>query len=472
MVRTSKRILVATASAAGLALLVAAGLALRLVASVKPRVAATASEALGMDVTIDGALTVGVRRGLHFALSDVRLRRCGVDVGSIAQADLGIALLPLLHREIRIEQLRLTDPRIRVERDGKGDRRPVPGCPAATSLPTLALARLVVSGGTIRYTDTPSGKFVEASRCEGVIRDLHLGGGATALGELALAAQASCGEVRTHDLAASEVTFTLAGHGGVLDFSPVAMQVLGGHGSGTLHADFTGATPRYRLQYRLTQFQLEDFFNALAKPHAGHGALDFAATLSLSGTGPEQWLPTLAGDASLRGTDLHLAIGDLDQKFSRYESSQNFSLVDVGAVFFLGPIGLGITKGLDFARNLQGNEGETQLQTLLSEWQVERGIARATDAAMTTRKNRIALRGSLDFVSGRFDDVTVALVDGQGCAQVRQRVSGPFLAPKVEPPNVLRSLTGPTRRLLGQVGKLLGAKCEVFYSGAVAPPVP
>ncbi len=72
----------------------------------------------------------------------------------------------------------------------------------------------------------------------------------------------------------------------------------------------------------------------------------------------------------------------------------------------------------------------------------------------------------------RFDDVSVALLDDRGCAPVRQRVTGSFLAPKVEPPSVLKFLAGPTRRLLGRVGKLPGATCAVFYAGSVAAPTP
>ena len=97
-------------------------------------------------------------------------------------------------------------------------------------------------------------------------------------------------------------------------------------------------------------------------------------------------------------------------------------------------------------------------------------MAQAKDVAMATQKNRIVLRGGLDFVTERYDEVTVALVDANGCLEVQQKVTGSFLSPTAEPPNVVKSLTGPTRRLFGQVRKLLGGKCAVFYAGSVAPP--
>jgi AsmA protein len=156
--------------------------------------------------------------------------------------------------------------------------------------------------------------------------------------------------------------------------------------------------------------------------------------------------------------------------FSRYEASQSFNLVDVGAFFFAGPFAPLITKGYNFASLFQGAGGSSRIRALVSDWKVARGIARANDAAMATNENRIALTGSLDFANERFNDVTVAVVDGKGCAKVRQKIRGPFRKPEVEKVNVLQSAAGPALKLFKQAKKLFGGKCEVFYAGSVAPP--
>ena len=104
-------------------------------------------------------------------------------------------------------------------------------------------------------------------------------------------------------------------------------------------------------------------------------------------------MSSAGGEANLRGDNLRLAIGDLDQKLSRYEASQSFNLVDVGAFFFAGPLGLVLTRGYDLARTFQGAEGTTTIPTLVSEWQIEHGVAQAKDVAMATLQNRIALKG-------------------------------------------------------------------------------
>ncbi len=199
--------------------------------------------------------------------------------------------------------------------------------------------------------------------------------------------------------------------------------------------------------------------------------MDFSANLSMQGKSLNEMKLTANGASSLRGKNLTLDGYDLDREFSRFESSQNFNLVDVGAFFFAGPVGLVVTKGYNFASIFKGSGGNSKIRTLVSDWKVERGVAHAQDVAMATNENRLALQGGLDFVNERFDDVTVALIDAKGCAKVRQKITGPFQKPVVEKPNILVSLAGPALKLLKKARNLFpGGQCEVIYDGLVAPP--
>ena len=65
----------------------------------------------------------------------------------------------------------------------------------------------------------------------------------------------------------------------------------------------------------------------------------------------------------------------------------------------------------------------------------------------------------------------MALIDGKGCAKVRQKIHGPFQKPVVEKPNIFMSLAGPAVKLLMKGRDLFpGGECKVFYAGSVAPP--
>ena len=474
MPKSLKIVVFAVSGLVGLLLLVA--LALHLFVDVnafKPRLEAVASRALGMEVSFGGQLGIGVFPGLHVTLEKVHVRNQRADVAFAKEASLDIDLLPLLHNEIRIGKVTLEDLRISIERDRNGRFNFEKPKAAVGPLPALDLAKVSVSGVTLLYSDKQSGEGFEAKDCSVDVRRLRRSGGKSsdAIKNLSFAAELACGKIQRNDFTVSDLKLSAGEKNGVLDLKPITMRVFGAQGSGSIRADFSGAVPRYHVRYSLPQFHIDEFFKTLSPNKTAEGTMDFSANLSMQGKAANEIRQTANGEISLRGENLTLNGRDLDQGFARFESSQTFNLVDVGAFFFAGPLGLAVTKGYNFASILQGSGGSSNIRKLVSEWKVERGVAQAQDVAMATNENRIALHGGLDFVNERYDDVTMALIDAEGCAKVRQKIRGPFRKPIVEQPNVLTSLTGPVLRLLKKGRDLFsGGKCEVFYAGSVTPP--
>jgi AsmA protein len=98
-------------------------------------------------------------------------------------------------------------------------------------------------------------------------------------------------------------------------------------------------------------------------------------------------------------------------------------------------------------------------------------VADATDCALATHHNRIALKGKLDLVGERYDNVIVALLDDKGCAKFKQSISGPFGRPQIGTVSAVESLAGPIVNLYRKAKRFVqGGKCEVFYKGAVRQP--
>ena len=474
MFKSLKVVLFIAGGIAGLVVL--AALALLLFVDVnahKPRLEAAASAALGMEVKVGGRLGFGFFPGLLVKLEDVHIRNQGADVVSAEDTWLWIDVLPLFLQEVRIGKIALKKPRISIERGLDGTYNFEKPESAGGTIAALNLARISLADGTLLYTDTQSGEGFEAGHCSLDVGRLRFPGGKSRdfLKLVSIKAELACEEIRKKDVTVSDLKFSVNGKNAAIEIKSVTMRIFGGQGTGSIQADYSGAAPLYHVQYKLSQFNIEEFFKVLLPQKVAEGPMHFSATLSMQGQTVNDMMQTAAGEVSLRSENFMLNDIDIDKKLSRLESSQNFNLVDVGAFFIAGPIGLVITKGYSFASIFQGSGGRSEIRMLVSDWHIERGVAQAQDVALATNKNRIALRGGLDFVNQRFNDVIVAVIDAKGCATLRQRVRGSFQKPVVEKPKILKSLTGPAVTLLKKGKDLLsGGECEAFYAGSVPPP--
>ena len=457
-------------------LLVLAALALLLFVDAdtfKPQLEAAASKAMGLEVKVGGRLGIGFFPGLHFKLEELQIHNRGDDLLFAKEAKLGVDLLPLLRTRVRIGTIALKHPRISIKRDLAGRFNFQNPARAGRTLLARNLATISVEDGTFHYADQKSGNAFTAKDCRLGVQRLRFSGGKSRdlMKNLSLTAKLTCGEVQARDFAVSDLKFSVTGKNGAFELSPLSMHLFGGRGSGKLQAEFGNAAPLYHIDYTLAQFHLEEFLKNLSPDQVAEGALDFSAKLSIQGKTTTELKRSTEGMVSLQGKNLRLHSVDLDQRIANFESSQNFNLVDVGALFFAGPLGLVVTKGYNFASIFQGAGGQSEIHRLVSTWKVERGVAQAQDVAMATDENRLALQGGLDFVNQRFDEVVVAVIDAEGCATVRQKIHGTFQKPLLEKPGIIRSLTGPAVNLMKKgIDLLPGGGCEGFYSGSVAPP--
>jgi uncharacterized protein involved in outer membrane biogenesis len=442
----------------------------------KAQFEAAASAATGLQVKVQGGVVIRLIPALHATLKDVTVHNRAVLLASVREADIGVEFLPLLRQQVRVRQLQLRDVNVAVERDRNGRFNFIPARGQGErakqwEVPAAAVERLTVERLSFQYQDRQSAQQISGRDCRFAGDDVQLlpGSARQLLRSVALDARVTCAELSNPRLVVSKVELSMMMRSGVIKLRDVLLQALGGRGAGDLDLDFSGPMPSYRINYALEQLRLEQLLDLLGSETRGQGSLDFSASLSLQGSELATMRRTSQGEVSLQGQDLRLAVGNLDEKLARYESSQNFNLVDVGAFFVAGPFGPALTKSYNFASIFRGTRGDTEVRSLMSRWHVENGTARALDVAMATRANRLAVTGSVDFADQQFEQVTVALLDDQGCARVEQKIDGSFAEPQIKRPSVLQALAGPMSRLVGRARDLLGRKCQVFYEGSVAP---
>ena len=475
--RTFKIFLVVVAGIVGLALLAALLVALFFdINRYKPRIEAAMSDSLGMSVAIEGPLGLTVAPGLRVTLEKVRFRNRGVELAFVQELNLSIPLMSVISDKMVYSAIDAKGARVSIQRDRAGkynyERQPAD---TARSRP-LDLPKVSFADLTVVYGDHEPDDRLEFSGCNGEVTDLRATGGEPLVKHLSLNGQFKCAALKGPGLdknrVVTDVKFTVAAKQGVFDIDPITVEAYGGQGLAKIRIDRSLAVPTLTVNASLPKFRVEELLKPPASGKSVSGLLNFSANLSMRGTTQLAMRQSAQGDMQLSGASLTLKGIDLDQQLQKFELSQSLNLLDVSALLFVGPISLVVTKGVELSTLTKEDGSSTSIRNLISRWKVEKGVAHAADVALTTNENRLAVQGDLNFVSNQYQQIVVALVDANGCAKARQKVSGPFTKPMAEQSTLLLPV-GPLLRLLDRAKALFsggGDKCEVFYSGSLPSP--
>ncbi len=432
-----------------------------------------ASVALGMDVRLNGKMRVSVFPDVHIVLKDVSLVFQGQEAAHIKEAGLHVAIAPLLHRNILINSVKLIKPDVYIRRDASGEINFEHWTKSKSSVSAVQLNELsVVNGNLIDYTGDRAAETTVLNNFNLTIQGLRITpGSAGNSNDVSFKTQFDVGSFRLKNLLFSDINVTASTGGGIVTVKKAEFKLFKGKGKAVIVAYLSGKMPRYTVYCVLTKFRLEEYLKAQHSNMAVKGPMDLMASLKVHGDDSAELLKTASGVIALSGEGLTYYGIELDKEFARFKSSQNFNLVDAGAYFFLGPVGVAVTKGLNFANVARGTGGSSEIVKFYSSWKIDNGIAQAEDVALSTKQNRVAMKGSLDFVKERYNDVTFALIDSEGRALVKQQISGPFDHPAVKKPDILMSLAGPALNIFKKgVSLVTGSKGEKFYTGSVPAP--
>ncbi len=462
------------------AVLVLAGVALALLwpgERLGEQIASEMEAQLGVPVSIEGDTTLRLWPGPAVHMSDVLLgpEPDADPVGHLAAARLSVRWLPLLRGRLDPGTLLLDTPVLNLERDAAGELNFDWRQTDDADDRGLALD-LRIRGGELHWHDRGQDQAV-------TVRGLEVDAPATQwqsgpddahpLARLSLTAGVLAERVEMGALEFDDVSFGVHARAGVIRSEDWKMTLFDSRGTGEAKADFTEAPPHWVLNVAFDDLHLESFPEAWLPPGAASGTAELTASLTSQGQEAQALLSHLRGEVVLSGHDLLVRGVDLDEELKAYERTQRFSLVDAAAVVLVGPAWLAATKGTDFARLAGGANGETEIVQLLSAWEIENGVAHSRDVALATPRNRLAAQATLELPERRIREAEVAVVDGDGCALIRQEVHGSFDEPEIEEPHFLEVLLGAPLDLLERGLDALSISpedCEVFYDGAVAAP--
>jgi AsmA family/AsmA-like C-terminal region len=327
--------------------------------------------------------------------------------------------------------------------------------------------------GALVYFDKKAGEKTELKEIDLAIRDLTLVDiSGVIIRNISFTGNLDCKELRKGDLKIDNVKSPVKVEKGVVRLAPLTMDIFGSKGEGDVTADRSGADAVYKINLKVSKLDFAKLEESFGTEKVIGGKGDLSASLTMKEKGNRNLMSGMDGTFSLRGDNLVIYTMDLDKVLSSYETSQKFNLVDLGAFFIAGPLSTVALKGYRYGDVYsQTRGGRGTITQFISHWKIRDGVADATDCALATDRNRVALKGKLDLVNERYEDVIVALLDDKGCAKFKQGIKGPFRSPTVGAVSAIESLGGPISYLYRKAKRLLqGGKCKVFYNGSVQQP--
>jgi AsmA protein len=475
----------------GLALIVIAGIAAFLlfdINSFKIKIERAVSEAIGMDVRINGKMGLSFYplglsakdihlsgEGAKFPGEGAKSLGEGTELLTLESLKIGMKMMPLLHRRLEITRCVLVKPAITIMRNPAGKynfeshkKKAAPGPGSA-----FDLADLMISDGVLTYIDMGTGEKTEFRQIDLTVKNLLIPDvSGEIIKNISFTGDVHCKKALRKGLTIENLKGLVTADKGVYSFRSLSMDVLGGKGEGDVTANMSEADVRYEVNVKVSKLdfvKLEESFG-VQKVIGGKG--DLSVSLTAKEKGHRKLVNGLEGTFSLRGDNLATYTMDLDKVLTSYVSSQQLHLVDLGAYFIVGPLSTIALKGYrygDLYYQTQGGKGT--ITTFVSHWTIKNGEAVAKDCAFATHHHRVALKGKLNFVGERFDHIVVAILDDQGCVQFRQDINGSFDSPQIGKMSTVESLAGPLVGLYRKAKRFIqGGKCEVFYSGSVKQP--
>ena len=329
-----------------------------------------------------------------------------------------------------------------------------------------------LSASSLAYYNTKTAQKTELKGITFNVKNLSIAetpGGL--LSVLSFTGNMECRELNVKDLKMEAVRSGVKIDKGMISLTPLTLNVFGGSGDGDAFADMSKADAIYRLNLKVPKIDFEKFSEYFKTNKVIGGKSDLFVAVTIKERAGLSLLKETDGTLAIEGRNLTIYSMDLDKVLTKYETSQKFNLVDLGAFFVAGPLSTVALKGFrygDLFVRTRGGHGT--VTKLVSRWRIKDGKAEALDCALATQHHRVALKGKLNLVSEHYENVTVAILDEKGCAEFKQPISGPFGSPEIGTVSTIESVAGPIISLYSKTKRLLGGgKCEVFYKGSVQP---
>jgi len=284
---------------------------------------------------------------------------------------------------------------------------------------------------------------------------------------LTAAGSIDAGRIRTKAFDESDLKFDILVNKGLYEIFPNSDRFFRTKGKGVIIAQPWSEVPTYRVKYSVERFAIDDWLANFMENPVLSGMMSFSMDVQMTGDNWDNMLKEVSGNTYNEGTNLQLHGLDIDDVLENIERSKHFTLLDLGAVVFAGPVGLAVTKGFDLLVLVASDYGGvTQIQKMVSNWKISNGILEIDDVAFATKKNRIAAQGYVNIID-KTVNITFAVLNKDGSCRSIQNIRGNLDDPEFGEIKIIEAILSPITNLIKSVLPIGG---DIFYEGSIKHP--
>ncbi|WAJ69581.1 hypothetical protein [Catenovulum adriaticum] len=171
------------------------------------------------------------------------------------------------------------------------------------------------------------------------------------------------------------------------------------------------------------------------------------------------------GEIKLETSEFDLKGIALDKIIDGFRSSQETSLLDVGAFMVSGPLGMVAMNFAQLGSGAAQLSGSTKMKKIKVDSHLKDSVLTLNRANIQTKGNHLGLYGKVDLAKNRFKKLRFGILNDEGCANIKQTLDGPFAEVKdVLFSTTTGAVTSPLSSVFNQAANLAnGGKCKSFF---------
>jgi len=207
----------------------------------------------------------------------------------------------------------------------------------------------------------------------------------------------------------------------------------GGSLSGKAKIDLSQEQAETELNFSASNMKIDSMLMDFKTAYYLKGKMKLDVNIQFKGYDWQQVRENLNGGLSLSGENVIVYGFNTTVAFDKFKKTGKFSAVNAGAALMAGPVDAIFSNSKSLEQLLAYDSGDSLLaKQFISKWKFSDGIGVADDVAFREGKYRIAVSGSVNYLTRTFQNLTVSLLNKSGCPILSQQLNESFQATILE----------------------------------------